>query len=142
FSLLGETEEEQFLKPPEVKTKRSQLEILFREKELLGFFLTGHPLDTYRGALQRLSCVPLSHVESAAHDFIFRAAFHIESASIKISAKSQRKFAILTISDGFDRFELPVWSDTYEEKPHLFKENQLLYAVLQVDKKEETPKLS
>ena len=54
-----------------------------------------------------------------------------------IASKSQKKFAILMISDGIERQELPVWSDLYEEKSHLLKENQLLYAVLQVDKKEE-----
>lgn len=142
FSLIDETPAKQFLNQPEVKLKRTKLEILGREKELLGFFLTGHPLDAYQNVLQRLSCVPLNQVEQSAHDYVFRAAFHVESAAVKVSNKSQRKFAILVVSDGYDRFELPVWSDLFEEKPHLLRENQLLYAVLQVDRKDDTPKLS
>ncbi len=39
-------------------------------------------------------------------------------------------------------YELPIWPELYEQKSHLLKENQLLYAVLQVDKKEEPLKLS
>lgn len=142
FALIGDTAEKQFINPPEVKIKRTKLEILSKEKELLGFFLTGHPLDAYRAVLQRLSCVPLNQVEEASHDYVFRAAFHVESVAVKTSAKSQRKFAILMIGDGYDRYELPIWSDLFEEKPHLVRENQLLYAVLQVDRKEDVPKLS
>lgn len=37
---------------------------------------------------------------------------------------------------------MPVWSDLYEEKSQLLKENQLLYAVLHVEKKEDELRLS
>lgn len=142
FSLMGETPESRFLTPPEVKQKKSKQDILHREKALLGFFLTGHPMDEYQSVLQRLSCVPLRRTETMDHETVFRSAFIVEAVQVKISAKSQRKFAILTISDGIERQELPVWSDLYEEKHELLKENQLLYAVLQVDKKEEEIKLA
>ncbi len=141
FSLMGETAEGRFTNPPVVKHKTSKQEILQREKALLGFFLTGHPMDEYKRILERLSCVPLRRLEGMDHDTVFRSAFIVESAQIRISAKSQRKFAILVISDGIERQELPIWSDLYEEKSHLLKENQLLYAVLQVDKKEEEMRL-
>lgn len=142
FSLMGDTSESRFAKPPEVKNKSSKLQIMLKEKELLGFFLTGHPMDSYRDILQRLSCVPLDNVESMDHDAVFRSAFILESVQVRVSAKTQKKFAILMISDGVSRMELPIWSDIYEEKNALLKENQLLYAVLQVDKKEEEPKLT
>lgn len=142
FSLLGDTAEARFAKAPEAKIKRTKLEILLKEKELLGFFLTGHPMDAYREILQRLSCVSLKHIENLDHDAVFRAALIIESADVRVSSKTQRKFAILMVSDGMDRYELPIWSDLYEEKNFLLKENQLIYAVMQVDKKEDSPKLS
>lgn len=136
FSLMGESTEDRFAKPPKTLRKRTKQEILRKEKELLGFFLTGHPMDEYLPILQRLSCVPLRRVFDMPHDTVFRSAFIVESVSVKISAKSQKKFAILTISDGIERAELPVWAELYEEKSSLLLENQLLYAVLQIDKKE------
>lgn len=136
FSLMGETTESRFAKPPKVRRTRTKQEILRREKELLGFFLTGHPMDDFSPILQRLSCIPLRRMEEMAHDAVFRSAFIVESAQIKISAKSQKKFAILMISDGIERAELPIWPELYEEKSHLLTENQLLYAVLQLEKKE------
>lgn len=46
------------------------------------------------------------------------------------------------ISDGIESFELPIWPEMYEEKGHLLKENQLLYAVLQMDRSQESTRLS
>ncbi|MES2344350.1 MAG: DNA polymerase III subunit alpha [Chlamydiota bacterium] len=141
FSLMEDQEENRFLIPPQEKEQVSRQKILRRENELLGFYITGHPLDEYRAYLQRLSCVPLSQISEMSHDSVFRSAFIIESVAVKISAKNQRKFAILTIGDGIDRFEVPVWSDLYEEKHHLFIESQVIYAVLQVEKPEGEIKL-
>jgi DNA polymerase-3 subunit alpha len=142
FANTAQMGEGRFSKRPAVKNPRSAYALLLKEKELLGFFLTGHPMSAYQPIMQRLSCVPLARVEEMSHDAVFRAAFIVETVQIRFSAKSQKKFAILTISDGYDGFELPIWADLYEEKQHLLKENQLLYAVLQVDKKEESTRLS
>lgn len=142
FSLMGDSNETRFSQPPQVHTPTSRREILYKEKTLLGFFLTGHPMDEYKHVLQRLSCVPLRHLDQMDHDTVFRSAFIVEAVQVRISLKSQKKFAILTISDGIEQQELPIWADLYEEKNHLLQENQLLYAVLQVDKKQEELRLS
>lgn len=142
FALMGEDEESRFAKPPIVRKQTSKLESLIREKELLGFFLTGHPMDAYKKILQRLSAVPFCEIDNFDHDTVFRAAFIVEAVQTRIAHKTQRKFAITQISDGMERYELPIWSDLYDEKGHLLRENQLLYAVLQVDKREEAVKLA
>ena len=136
FSLMGDSNEARFSKPPEVKLPTSRQDILHKEKALLGFFLTGHPMDEYQHILQRLSCIPLRRLDQMDHEAIFRSAFIVEAVQVRIASKSQKKFAILTISDGIERQELPIWADLYEEK------NQLLYAVLQVDRKGEELRLS
>jgi len=142
FSLMGDSTEERFKQAPDVKLKRTKPELLLKEKELLGFFLTGHPMDAYRDVLKRLACQSLGQVEAMSHDSVFRSALIIESVQTRISSKSQKKFAILIVGDGLDRYELPVWAELFEEKGHLLRENQLIYAVLQVDKKEENIRLS
>jgi DNA polymerase-3 subunit alpha len=142
FSLMGESEENRFTTPPKVKERTSKNDILLKEKELLGFFLTGHPMDGYKEILQRLSSVPLSQVEQMRGDEVFRSAFIVETVQVRLSHKTQKKFAILTVSDGIVRYELPVWADLYEEKSALLVENQLLYAVLQLDKSDGSIRLS
>ncbi|SCA63483.1 DNA polymerase III subunit alpha [Chlamydiales bacterium SCGC AG-110-M15] len=142
FSLIEDDEEARYAKPPEPKYKTSQHDLLMKEKELLGFFLTGHPMKVYQSTMQRLCCISLEKVDSMDHDTVFRTAFIVETVNTRIASKSQRKFAILTISDGLESYELPIWPELYDENSHLLIENQLLYAVLQVDKRETNTRLS
>lgn len=135
FSLIEKTSDS-FANPPPVLQKSSSIQFLQREKELLGFYLTGHPMDSYRKLLSRLSCVPFKDLELLPDGAILRAAFIVENVAVKVSSKSQKKFAILNVGDGLERYELPVWPELFEEKAPLLKENQLLYAVLQIEKKE------
>ncbi|MFI5333841.1 MAG: DNA polymerase III subunit alpha, partial [Chlamydiales bacterium] len=139
FSLVEE--EEQIEVPVTIMGTEDKHKILKREKELLGFYLTGHPLEEFQPILQRLSCVPLSRFETLEKGSVVRAAFIIETVVVKVGQKNQRKFAILTISDGIERLELPIWADLYEEKQHLMNENQILYAVLIVDRDDESIRL-
>ncbi len=115
------------------------LQMLRREKELLGFYLTGHPLDGFRPLLQKLSCTSLGDIDKS---MTVRTAFIVEEVSTKISSKSQKKFAILKISDGGDRLELPIWPEMFEQHASLLVENQLLAAVLHVEKQDEDFKLT
>jgi len=134
FSLI-ETEKKPFQAPPPILRPNSKMHLLQREKELLGFYLTGHPMDSYKDVLRRLSCVPFKEFETLPEGAVVRAAFVVETLQIKISNKSQRKFAILVISDGFERFELPIWSEMYEDKMAILRENQLLYGVFSLERK-------
>jgi DNA polymerase III subunit alpha len=136
FSLMEQGKETRLQIPPTVQEKRSRQSTLKREHELLGIYLNGHPLDDFQHLLQRLSCVPLKQLETLPLGSVCRIAFIIEGIVIKISQKSQRKFAILTIGDGLERLELPIWSDLFDQKGTLLAENQLLYAVVQKDDKD------
>ena len=142
FSLLGETEESRFINKPKVKVVTPVETLLLKEKELLGFFLTGHPMDSFKDILARLSCVPLSKVPTMSHDTIFRTALIVETVQVRTSQKTQKKFAILSVSDGIARYELPIWSDLYQEKSHLLRDNQLLYAVIHLEHQEGMEKLN
>lgn len=141
FATGENSHEAHFHQPPPTPEKSTKQQILRREKELLGFYLTGHPLDEFRSELKRLSCVPFSELNNLSHDSVCRTAFILEEVQVRVSSKSQKKFAILQISDGMERFELPIWPELYEEKAHLLITNQLLYAVLHLDKKEGDLKL-
>jgi DNA polymerase-3 subunit alpha len=135
FSVIEETNGNHFTEPPPVIETVSKQQLLKREKELLGFYLVGHPLDEFQPTLKKLSCVPLADVENFGDGAVFRSAFIVDEIQVKISSKSQKKFAILKISDGHIRFELPIWPEMFEEKNSLLAEGQLLYGVLVLDKK-------
>ena len=131
-----------FAQPPSVKEPRTTIERLLKEKELLGVFLTGHPLEEAQPVLKRLSCVPLQKIEQLDHDSVVRCAFIVEGINVRVSSKTQKKFAILVISDGITSYELPIWPELYEVYREILAENQLLYAVLQIDRPEDSLRLS
>ncbi len=135
FSLI-EQEDNRFDAPPEVPLL-TKMDILRKEKELLGFYLTGHPLDDFRDRLSQLSCVGLDQLDKLEKGAIFRAAFVIEGVNVRLTNRTGKKFAILIIGDQDIRLELPVWSDIFEENVHLLVENQLIYSVLQADRDED-----
>lgn len=128
FDLLDNSSLECTQVPQAVQELPRQV-ILRREYELLGVYLHEHPLDEYRTLLKKLSCISLAELVDFK-DGPYRIACIIEGVTIKVSAKNQRKFAILKISDNEERFELPIWSDLYEQKASLMVENQLLYAIV------------
>lgn len=141
FSLIEDTESNLFDKPPAIHKFVTKQQALKREYELLGFYLKEHPLDDFKHLFGSYSCCPLGDFFKLDKMAVCRAAFIIETVSIKVSAKSQKKFAILTISDGIEQHELPVWADQYEQHHHLLVETQLIYAVLQVQRQDEEVKL-
>lgn len=142
FFSFFEEEEDHFLNtPPRVERQQDKKEILAKEKELLGFYLTGHPMDAYRSLIDQLECVSFHDLEKFEEGSVIKTAFIIESVKVKISQKTQKKFAILMISDGIERFELPIWPNMYEENSQFFIENQLLFSILQLEKEGDSIKL-
>lgn len=132
FFALNKKEEHdsRFTQPPKGVEELPRQMQLKREHELLGVYLNGHPLDAYRELKARLGCTPLCDLDALPSGSVALCAFIIEGLTIKLSSKSQRKFAILTIGDGGETLELPIWSDLYEPHTALLKENQMLCAVV------------
>lgn len=139
FSFLEK--EEPFNKPP-VVIEPEKNHILALEKELLGFYLTGHPMDDCELLMKKLCCTDLSKVFQTAENAFFRTAFIIDKVEVKIAAKTQKKFAILRISDQYESFEMPIWADLYEQKHMVLLDNQLIFAILQVDRQGEVVRVS
>ncbi len=137
FTWAGKDLDGDFGLPPQVNVEVSQRDILKKERELLGFYLTGHPLDAHKQLLPELSCVPLGDLEKLSSGSICRIAGIVDSVQVRIATKSQKKFAIIVVGDGVCHFEMPIWSDMYEEKVPLLLEGTLVYAVIQLDKEEE-----
>ncbi len=136
FSLMPSEKGGHFSNPPKVTEPRTKLDQLFLEKALLGFFLTEHPLENYKQQVKSLSCLPLKSVDSMDVGTVFRTSFIIEDVKTRIAMASQKKFAILMISDGIERFELPIWNDLFEKSQPIITENQLVCAILRIDERD------
>lgn len=141
FSVVDDEEKHLFASPPVLEKEPSKQMLLQREYALLGVYLKEHPLDAYRHLSSQLSCCPMEHLSMLPNHAVCRVIGMIESVVTKISAKTQKKFAILLVSDGIETYEIPIWSELYEQNTFLLVETQLVYLVLQVEQEEEGMKL-
>ena len=128
-------EEEKEAEEVHVETVDPPLERLFKERELLGFYLTGHPLQMYTETIEKMGAISVEAVQNLAESDIVIVAVVIEDVEMRLSQKTQKKFAILKASDLTSTMELFVWSDLMEAKGPLIKESALLVALLEVEKK-------
>ena len=74
-------------------------EILKSEKELLGFYVTGHPLDPYAGLVKAFSSCPIRRIEELSDNSRIRIAGMVGSFSSKFSKKSGKPFGIMLMED-------------------------------------------
>lgn len=93
----------------------SKDERLAHEKELLGFYVTGHPLDKYRGILDsskfnRIGLIDEIEIENPRERYPI--AGMIRSIESRMS-KSGKAFGILTIEDFTGSCEVMLWSESY-----------------------------
>lgn len=133
FDSIDGEDASEFEKPPAVPSPRKPAEIYLREKELLGFYLTGNPLETYKKELMNTHCLGLDSVEKVQGEGGLRVAFIIDDVAVKTSQRTGKKFAILKISDAVSRYELPIWPEMYDEHAQSLQENSIFLSVISVD---------
>jgi DNA polymerase-3 subunit alpha len=90
-------------------------ERLAHEKELLGFYVTGHPLDKFRGVIdsekfQRLGLVEDLDLSNPRERFPF--AGMIRSVDPKVT-KTGKPFGILIMEDFTGSSEIMLWGETF-----------------------------
>jgi DNA polymerase III subunit alpha len=94
----------------------SKDERLAHEKELLGFYVTGHPLDKFRGVLdsdryRRLGMLEDLDLSNPRDRFPF--AGMIRSIESKVT-KAGKPFGILVLEDFTGSAEVMLWGETYQ----------------------------
>ena len=101
--------------------------ILELEKETLGFYVSGHPLDQYREQISKITYTLSSEMDEVADGTKTLFVGKVESITQKISKKGN-KFGIVTLLDFHGNIEIMVFEKTLREiellgsdKPICFK---------------------
>ena len=93
----------------------SKDERLAHEKELLGFYVTGHPLDKYRGILDSDRYNRIGLIEEIELDdprARYAIAGMVRSLESRMT-KAGKPFGILTVEDFTGSCEIMLWSETF-----------------------------
>ena len=98
------------------------VERLAQEHQAVGFYLSGHPLDDYMGALRRKDVKTLAEITRIAGErgtTVAKIAGSVSARQEKKSAKGNR-FAFVSLSDPTGLYEVTVFSDVLEaSRDHL-----------------------
>ncbi len=122
----------------------NQREYLAHEKELLGFYVTGHPLDEYRSVMEKgnyatISALPTMKAGKKAERF----AGLIGEVTVKYTKRESKPFAILLLEDFTGITDVMIWNETYQKcNPLLVKGNVIeIKAKIEQDTRTESNRL-
>src|SRR5256885_3601000 len=96
-----------------IVTPWSDHEKLSYEKELLGFYVSGHPLDAYVDLLATKNYQPISSLGSLEDRAQFKIAGAITQAEKKFTRKEGKPFAVVWVEDRTGTLEVVVWNEVY-----------------------------
>ena len=88
-------------------------ERLDNEKQLLGYYATGHPLGIYSGIIKKYSSVSLIKLKQETEATGLKFGCMIKSAMFKTSKKSGLPWAILLVEDMEDSIECLCFPDVF-----------------------------
>ena len=95
-------------------------ELMVFEKELLGFFVSGHPLDNYRHIYESKYITRIADVQEVKEERAsVRVAGLIQRLEIKYTKKDNRAFATFGLEDFSGSVEVICWSEGYERNKEL-----------------------
>lgn len=128
-TLFGDLSMVQEIPPPKIPDcpPWSLTELLDREKEVTGMFLSGHPLDHYKFELKHYGILPISHF----NEFKEGIELHknptqsiklagLVTASLHKISKAGKKYGSLTIEDFSGKVELTLFGDQYVKFSNYF----------------------
>jgi DNA polymerase-3 subunit alpha len=122
FQVIAESTGESQTEPvayPEIP-EWDQKERLLYEKECLGFYVTGHPLDNFRETLK--TCTTIDTVAAAAATAEREVAIGGMVSAIKqITTKKGEPMGFVTFEDLSGFIEIIVFSDAYRQYAELLK---------------------
>jgi DNA polymerase-3 subunit alpha len=118
------------------------MERLQFEFEAVGFFLSGHPLDSYAAVLAKLGIIPFAELEARAE----RGAVAGRLAGVVVSARERRsqkgnKFAFAMFSEPTGQFEAVIFSETLAASRHLLEPGTAVLVSVEGERDGETLKL-
>ncbi len=94
-------------------------ELLKYEKEVLGIFLSDHPLNKYKKAIRQYTTVDLSALEQYK-DNTFKSVVGLISGKKIINTRDNKQMAFLTLEDLKGHIEIVIRPDLFEKlKDHL-----------------------
>jgi DNA polymerase-3 subunit alpha len=103
----------------------SKKESLAFEKEALGFYASGHPLEDYTEAIKGLTRFDTGHLEEAAHGEQVALGGIIIDLTTKITKKGDR-FALFRLEDQYGAVKVVCWPEQFNKYKNLLQSDEIV----------------
>ncbi|HTR43912.1 MAG TPA: DNA polymerase III subunit alpha [Pseudomonadales bacterium] len=118
-----------------------QHELLAYEKELLGFYVTGHPLTPYVPLLKKYALANTRQLAELPNRSMTRIGGLIAAVQNGISKKSGKPYSMVTLEDLEGTVQLLCMNENYEKFRALFQVNKAILVTGEVNVGDERPKI-
>ena len=141
-SLFGALEEKAPPMPEAISNlpEWPQHELLAHEKELLGFYVTGHPLTPFAPILEKYCLANTAKLAELPNRSLTRIGGMIAAVTHGFSKKSGKPYSMVTLEDLEGSVQLLVMND-YDKFRPLLEANKAILVVGEVNTGEDKPKI-
>jgi DNA polymerase-3 subunit alpha len=143
-SLFGALEEKTSNAMPEAISglpEWPQHELLAHEKELLGFYVTGHPLTPFAPILEKYSLATTASLASLPNRSLTRVGGLIAAVQHGVSKKSGKPYSMVTLEDLAGSVQILVINENYDKFRPLLELNKAIFVIGEVNAGDEKPKI-
>ncbi len=120
----------------------SSAERLAFEKQLLGFYVTGHPMNTYVGLADALDTFALDELMEQEDREPFRICGIVSGIVKKLSKKDNRPWVAFTLATKEGGLGINMFADAYANYGEALEENAVVAVLGTVMRNEEGPRLN
>jgi DNA polymerase-3 subunit alpha len=113
----------------------SQLETLRVEREVLGFYLSGHPLDTYREIAQSYQALFITQTNQMESSSTVRTIGYVNKVK-RIKTKKGEVMAFVQLEDQGSELEMVVFPNVFKLYPTLYEEGNVLFVEGKIEEKQ------
>ncbi len=110
------------------------------EKELLGFYVSGHPLDAYADIFAEKKYRSIASLADLDDRTPFRIAGAIVNVEKKFTRKEGKPFAVVWIEDRADMLEVVVWNEVYLKVSAALEAGRVIEIKGTLDKRDDIPR--
>lgn len=118
-----------------------ELQLLAFEKEMLGFYVTGHPLARFANQLKRFAFCSTANLHTYKDGDLVKLAGLIVKIKNTVTRKSLEKMAILKLEDLNGAVEILVFPEAYKQNSRFIQLNSIVLIQGRINLKEESPKI-
>ena len=107
-------------------------EQLAHEKELLGFYVTGHPLDDYRGSIEAGKYDSVTDALAMTEKGSVRLAGLLSTVEKRFTKKDGRPFGVMTFEDDSGTLEFTAWDESFTKHEEILKAGTIISCTVRV----------